>query len=156
MPTSNRTSRSNAIVLIIFRDYFVFNNDDWIGAIGFSRQIIKSFLLCVRLVVRIAHEILFLFLFRSPFYGDQMRHNDVAWTMFYAAVVQVPTIEFSLIGLQSSSFFFPLLLSKGCSISTDCGALKLRQASIKAQNPCNITSRSKRATKIVLSCLDND
>ena len=92
MPTSNRTSRSNAIIRIIFRDYFLFNNDDWFGAIVFSRQIIKYFLLCVRLVVRIAHEILFLF-FPSPFYGDQMQHNNVAvLTLFYDAVVQVPTI----------------------------------------------------------------
>ena len=73
-----------------------------------------------------------------------MQHNNVLLTMFYAAVVQVPTIVFSLIGLQSSSFF-SLLLSKGCSNSTDCGKLKLRQASIKAQNPCNILNHSKRA-----------
>ena len=106
--------------------------------------------MCVRLVVRIAHEI-FSFFFPSPFYGDQMQHNNVAvLTLFYAAVVQVPTIVFAIL------IFFPVLLFKGCSISKDYGALKLRQASIKAQNPCNITNHRERGTKIVLSCLDNN
>ena len=80
-----------------------------------------------------------------------MQHNNVAvLTLFYAAVVQVPTIVFAIL------IFFPVLLFKGCSISKDYGALKLRQALIKAQNPCNITNHRKRGTKIVLSCLDNN
>ena len=79
-----------------------------------------------------------------------MRHNNVVLTLFYAAVVQVPTIVFFFYWL-SILIFFPLLLSKGCSISKDCVALKLRQVWIKAQNPCNITNHGKRATKIVLS-----
>ena len=54
-----------------------------------------------------------------------MRHINVVLTLFYAAVVQVPTIVFSLIGFQSSSFFlcfFPkvVLLAK-IALRSSCG-----------------------------------
>ena len=83
---------------------------------------------------------------------QQMEHNIVAvLSLFYAAVVQVPTIVFSLIGLQSSSFFLCFFLSVVL-----LAKIVLPQVSIKAPNPCNFTNHRMRVTKIALTCLDNN
>ena len=125
MPTSNRTSRSNAIILLIFRDYFLFNNDDWFGAIGFSRQTIKYLLLCVRLVVRIAHEILFLFflvLFMEIKCSIIMYQYWLCFTLLL--------FKFQLSCLQSSSFFLcfflKVVLLARIMVRSSCGKPRSR------------------------------